>query len=66
MDWNAGFAVGMAVGIAVGVGAGTYWYTARNNLEKRLREFIASHQITITDRGGEAVPIEAFISNVLG
>ncbi len=60
-----GFAVGLSVGIAVGFGGGfstglaTGIASGRGKLQKQLDKAIADNEISIHDKNGEPLTIEA-------
>ena len=59
----AGFGAGFGSGIATGIASGEK--RVRDEIEQKLRDLSASHDITIRDRQGRPVPFEEFAAEIL-
>lgn len=63
-----GFAVGLSIGIGIGFGGGfstglaTGMASAREKLQKQLRKAIEDNEISIHDKNGEPLAIEALLT----
>ncbi|MDE0019357.1 hypothetical protein F4009_23250 [Candidatus Poribacteria bacterium] len=57
--FGAGMGAGIAVGIAVGIGGGIS--SGRDKLQKQLRKAIDDKDISIHDKNGEPLTIEALL-----
>lgn len=58
--FGAGFGAGIAVGIAVGIGGGRS--SGRDKLQKQLRKAIEDNEVSIHDKNGEPLTIEALFA----
>ena len=57
--FGAGLGAGIAIGIAVGIGGGLS--SGRDKLQKKLREAIDDNEVSIHDKNGEPLTIEALL-----
>ena len=55
-----GLGAGIAIGIAVGLGGGLS--SGRDKLQKQLRKAIEDNEISIHDKNGEPLTIEALLT----
>ena len=58
--FGAGFGAGIAVGIAVGIGGGRS--SGRDKLQKQLRKAIEDNEVSIHDKNGDPLTIEALFA----
>lgn len=55
-----GLGLGISIGIAVGLGGG--FSSGRDKLQKQLRKAIEDNEISIHDKNGEPLTIEALLT----
>jgi hypothetical protein len=58
--FGAGLGAGIAIGIAVGLGGGVS--SGRDKLQKQLRKAIEDNEISIHDKNGEPLTVEALLT----
>ena len=59
MSMAVGIPIGFGAGIAVGIASG------RQSVRENLRDYVHREQVTILDRSGQAIPVEAFLDLAL-
>lgn len=62
--FGAGLGVGLGIGFSIGFGGGVGagMASAREKLQKQLRKAIEDNEVSIHDKNGEPLTIEAFFA----
>ena len=68
MSFGAGFGSGMGAGMGSGIAVGMISGKRSANvaMEKRLRDFAATHTITVRDAEDREIPFDEFVQEIVG